>query len=67
MLTIARATDCALLLAFVIEQGCARYQWQVLDWNTPSIGFYEALGARPLPEWITMRLEGAALATLGGS
>ena len=47
-------------------QGCARYQWQVLDWNTPSIRFYEALGARKLPEWLTMRVEGPALATLAG-
>jgi len=45
-------------------QGCGRYQWQVLDWNTPSIQFYEALGARRLPEWLTMRVEGAALSAL---
>ena len=57
----------AHLARVAIEQGCGRYQWQVLDWNTPSIRFYEALGARSLPEWITMRVEGAALATLGGS
>ena len=47
-------------------QGCARYQWQVLDWNTPSIQFYEALGARKLPEWITRRVEGTALARMAG-
>ena len=47
-------------------QGCARYQWQVLDWNTPSIRFYEALGARKLPEWISMRVEGPALARMAG-
>jgi len=47
-------------------QGCARYQWQVLDWNTPSIQLYEALGARKLPEWITMRVEGTALARMAG-
>ena len=57
----------AHLARVAIEQGCARYQWQVLDWNTPSIRFYEALGARSLPEWVTMRVEGVALATLGGS
>jgi diamine N-acetyltransferase len=45
-------------------QGCARYQWQVLDWNSPSIAFYEALGARKHPEWITMRVAGPALARL---
>ena len=45
-------------------QGCARYQWQVLDWNTPSIEFYQRLGARRLPEWLTMRVEGEALERL---
>jgi GNAT superfamily N-acetyltransferase len=52
------------LARLAFEQGCARYQWQVLDWNTPSIRFYEALGARRLPEWVTMRVEGEALAAL---
>ncbi len=45
-------------------QGCGRYQWQVLDWNTPSIRFYEALGAKRLPEWLTMRVSGADIARL---
>jgi hypothetical protein len=39
----------------------------VLDWNTPSIGFYRALGARPMDEWTVMRVDGAALAALAGS
>ena len=52
------------LARLAVEQGCARYQWQVLDWNTPSIRFYEGLGARRLPEWVTMRVEGEALAAL---
>jgi len=47
-------------------QGCPRYQWQVLDWNTPSLEFYQRLGARQLPEWLTMRVEGDALARLAG-
>ncbi len=38
----------------------------MLDWNTPSIAFYEALGARPMEEWSTYRLAGDALADLGG-
>lgn len=36
-------------------------EWQVLDWNTPSIDFYKSLGATLMPEWITCRLEGDAL------
>src|SRR5436190_3925351 len=27
-----------------VERGCGRYEWTVLDWNTPSIRFYESLG-----------------------
>jgi len=54
----------AHLASLATAQGCARYQWQVLDWNEPSIRFYELLGARRLPEWITMRVEGEALASL---
>ncbi len=46
------------------EKNCARFQWQVLDWNTPAIDFYESLGARQLKEWITCRVEGSALETL---
>ncbi len=43
------------------DRSCGRFEWQVLDWNTPSIGFYESLGAQPLQEWITMRVTGEAL------
>jgi hypothetical protein len=39
----------------------------VLDWNAPAIGFYEALGARPLREWTVMRVDGAALRALAGA
>ena len=45
---------------------CGRFQWQVLDWNTPSIEFYEALGAKALREWITMRVSGADIVRLAG-
>ena len=49
----------ALLLKLkdiAIEAGYGRVEWAVLDWNTPSIEFYKALGARPLDEWTTFRL-----------
>ena len=38
------------------EENAKRVVWQVLDWNTPAIAFYESLGAARLPEWITCRL-----------
>ncbi len=55
------------LAKFALEQGCGRYQWQVLDWNAPSIEFYESLGAKMMKEWLTMRVAGEALKTLGAS
>ena len=36
---------------------CGRMEWTVLNWNTPAIKFYDGLGARPLKEWTTYRLE----------
>jgi GNAT superfamily N-acetyltransferase len=52
------------LAKIAVEEGCARYQWQVLDWNIPAIKFYEALGAKVLKEWLTMRVSGEELRTL---
>ena len=48
-----------------VQENCGRFQWQVLDWNTPSIKFYESLGAEIMKEWLTMRVEGEALKRLG--
>ena len=39
-------------------------EWQVLDWNAPSIAFYKSLGAQPLEGWLTYRLDGDALESL---
>ena len=52
------------LARVALAEGCGRFQWQVLDWNTPAIDFYEALGAKQLGEWITMRVSGEDLARL---
>jgi GNAT superfamily N-acetyltransferase len=52
------------LAKVAVEQNCGRYQWQVLDWNTPSIKFYESLGAQMMKQWLTMRVSGEALARL---
>ncbi|EFA84158.1 HAG group protein [Heterostelium album PN500] len=40
------------------DNGYGRVEWQVLDWNKPSIDFYESLGAKPMKEWIQYRLVG---------
>lgn len=46
------------------ERGCARLEWAVLDWNAPSIAFYQSLGARPMDDWTVYRLTGDALSRL---
>jgi GNAT superfamily N-acetyltransferase len=57
--------------AFMIELGklCVqrhygRLEWSVLTWNTPSIGFYKALGATALDDWMQMRMTGESLVKL---
>jgi GNAT superfamily N-acetyltransferase len=47
-----------------VEEGCHRLQWDVLEWNTPAIGFYDQLGAKMLMEWRTMRVHHEALPAL---
>lgn len=54
----------AHLAALAVERGCARFEWSVLDWNAPAIGFYQSLGARVLDDWRVCRLDGEALARL---
>ncbi len=49
-----------------VERGYARFEWWVLDWNAPAIGFYRSLGAVPQDEWTTFRVDGAALRELAG-
>jgi GNAT superfamily N-acetyltransferase len=44
-----------------VRESCRRLQWQVLDWNTPAIDFYQAQGAEMINEWLTMRVQGDAL------
>ena len=46
------------------EEDCGRFEWSVLDWNSPAIEFYESLGAKLHREWLRMRVEGEALKRL---
>ncbi len=46
------------------ERDCGRLEWAVLNWNKPSIDFYESLGAKPMNEWTVYRLTGEALEQL---
>ena len=54
----------AALARRAVEEGCARLDWAVLDWNAPSIAFYQKLGARPITGWTGYRLTGEALEQL---
>lgn len=47
--------------AIAVEKNCPRLQWEVLDWNTPAIDFYRAMGAEFLDEWRNVRVSGEAL------
>jgi GNAT superfamily N-acetyltransferase len=47
------------------ERGYGRFQWWVLDWNSPAIEFYRSLGAEAMSEWTVYRVSGEALANLG--
>lgn len=52
------------LAEIAVERGCGRVEWNVLDWNEPSIQFYHSLGAIPMAEWTTFRLTGDSLTKL---
>ncbi|MFJ8312191.1 MULTISPECIES: GNAT family N-acetyltransferase [unclassified Streptomyces] len=56
----------AALARICVARGYERLEWSVLNWNTPSIAFYESLGARPQDEWTVYRLTDGGLAALGG-
>jgi len=63
---LARALLAALARECVAA-GYTRLTWAVLDWNTDAIGLYQAVGGRPMTEWITYRVSGPALSELAGS
>ncbi len=52
------------LAAVCVERGYPRFEWWVLDWNAPAIGFYRSLGAVPQDEWTVYRVDGEALVRL---
>jgi GNAT superfamily N-acetyltransferase len=52
------------LARLAVERGCGRFEWSVLDWNTPAINFYKSMGAEILPDWRICRVTGAPLEAL---
>ena len=57
----------AELARICVARGYPRLEWAVLDWNTPSRGFYASLGAAEMPAWIVNRLSGPALRELAAT
>ena len=58
------------LLAYIaklaVERNCTRVDWSVLDWNEPSIQFYQSIGAISMEAWTVQRLHGDALLSFAG-
>lgn len=54
----------AYLAEIAIKEDCSRFEWIVLDWNTPSIEFYKSLSAFPLCDWTVFRLQKEDLSNL---
>jgi GNAT superfamily N-acetyltransferase len=55
------------LATIAVERGCGRFEWSVLDWNEPAIGFYKSLGANLMDGWSIVRVTGDALQKLAAS
>lgn len=53
------------LAKIAVENNCSRFEWSCLEWNEPSINFYEKMGANPLHGWITFRMDGKELEEFG--
>ena len=52
------------LARLAVERKCGRFEWSVLNWNEPSIGFYKSLGAKSMDDWTVYRLAGESLEQL---
>ena len=55
------------IAGIAVANDCGRFEWSVLDWNTPSIDFYTSLGARVMEGWDIYRVDGEALEKLAGT
>ena len=51
-------TACAKI---AVDRDCGRFEWAVLNWNHPAIGFYRSMGAKPMTEWTVNRLDEESL------
>ena len=61
------ARESAALAELCVARGYGRFEWSVLDWNEPALGFYRSIGAVGMDEWTVQRLAGDALTRFAGS
>lgn len=54
------------LARLAVERQCGRFEWSVLDWNTPAIDFYKSMGAEIMSDWRICRVAGESLSALAG-
>ncbi len=54
----------AHIAKIAVDRGYGRFEWSVLDWNTPAIEFYRSIGATPMAEWTVQRMTGESLVKL---
>jgi GNAT superfamily N-acetyltransferase len=54
----------AHIACLAVDRDCGRFEWSVLDWNTPAIRTYDKLKAKPMKDWVLYRLTGEALKEL---
>ena len=45
------------VLNYAFEKGCKRVSWEVLDWNSNAIKFYESSGATILEDWKVVQMD----------
>lgn len=55
------------LAKIAVDKECGRFEWSVLDWNTPAIEFYRAMGAVGMEGWTVQRVTGQALTELANT
>ena len=49
------------VLKYAFSMGCKRVSWEVLDWNTGAIQFYESTGATILQDWQVVQMDESSL------
>ena len=61
---LALLKECAKI---AVSKNCARFEWEVLDWNQGARDFYHKLGAHHMDGWLPYRLDGDKLQSFASS